>query len=117
MPELTGWGEFDFDRWSELARTDPEAFEIKRIKIIGATIAAAPQRNRQQLRQLQWKLDCIRDGSPNPLAACVRMQELLWESVLGDDGLVARLNQLPHKEKRPPVSAEILDFRRRKITD
>jgi len=112
MQEQTERGEFDFDTWAELARTDPEAFEIKRIKIIGSTIAAAPKRNRQQLRRLQWKLDRIRDSSPTPLAACVRMQELLWESVLGDDGLLARLNQLPYKEKHPPVSAEILDFRR-----
>jgi hypothetical protein len=117
MQEHTGHGDFDFDAWAELAETDPEAFEIKRIKIIGSTIAAAPRRNRQKLRRLQWKLDRIRDSAPTPLAACVRMQELLWDSVLGDDGLLARLNQLPYKEKHPPVSAEILDFRRRRSPD
>ena len=86
---------FDFDAWAELARTDPEAFESKRTNIIEATIRAAPRRNHQQLRRLQWKLDSIRATAPNPMAACIRMQELMWDSVLGEDGLVVRLNRLP----------------------
>lgn len=110
MQEQLNHGGFDFDAWAELARTDPEAFETERTNIIVATISAAPARNREQLERLQWKLDRIRDTAPNPLAACIRMQELLWESVLGEDGLVARLNQLPRNEKSPRPSAEIVDF-------
>ena len=103
---------FDFDAWASLARTDPKAFEIKRKTVIEAVIAEAPRRNRIQLRRIQWKLDRIREVSPTPLAACVRMQEMLWESVLGEDGLLARLQSLPTADRQPARSAQILEFRR-----
>ena len=103
---------FDFDAWASLARTDPKAFEIKRKIAIEAVIAGATRRNRIQLQRMQWKLDRIRQVSPTPMAACVRMQEMLWESVLGQDGLLARLQTLPITDKQPARSAQILEFRR-----
>lgn len=112
MREQQDTGVFDFDRWAELARSDPLAFELQRKFFIEAVISSAHGRNRQKLRQIQWKLDRIRDTSATPMAACLRMQEMLWDSVLGDDGLLARLQQLPIAEKPPRRSAQILDFRR-----
>ena len=105
-------GGFDFDAWAELAREDPEAFEIKRKDIIEDVISGAQRRNRQQLRRIQWKLDRIRDTSATPLAAFIRMQELMWDSVLGDDGLLAALQQTPEAEKAPRRSAQVLEFPR-----
>jgi len=103
---------FDFDGWQKLAREDPDTFEIKRKIIIDAAIANAPQRNHDRLRRLQWKLDRIRDTSSTPLAACVRMQEMLWESVIGRNGLLERLRQIPANGKPGRDSARILQFRR-----
>ena len=103
---------FDFDGWARLARTDRPAFERKRKRTIEAVIADAPARNQAQLRRMQWKLDRIREVSPTPLAACVRMQEMMWDSVLGDDGLLARLQQLPPDGPAPANTAKILEFRR-----
>ncbi len=103
---------FDFDGWANLARTDQTAFEHKRKKILDAVIAEAPARNQAQLRRIQWKLDRIRELAPTPLAACVRMQELMWDSVLSDDGLLARLRQLPPSETAPANTAKILQFPR-----
>lgn len=103
---------FDFDQWAILAHTDPEAFELKRINTIEAVISDAPARCQMQLRRLQWKLDRIRETTPTPLAACVRMQEMMWDSVLGDDGLLARLRQLPARDESGRDTARILDFRR-----
>ena len=105
-------GGFDFDAWAELARSDPQAFEIKRKDAIEDVINSAPRRTHQQLRQLQWKLDRIRDTSATPLAACIRMQELLWESVLGEDGLLDRLQGLSMTLKQPRSNATIVEFRR-----
>ena len=112
MQEQQAGGGFDFDAWAELARTDPEAFEKERNKAIEAVIEEAPPRSREQLRRVQWKLDSIRDTAPTPMAACLRMQTLMWESVLGEDGLLARLRQAPASRKRPRDAARILDFRR-----
>ena len=112
MQEQQDTGGFDFDGWAALARSDPQAFESKRVNAIEAVICSAPQRNRQQLRRLQWKLDRIRETSATPMAACVRMQEMLWDSVLGDEGLLARLQLTPITDTQPRSSASILEFRR-----
>lgn len=98
MAALHDSGGFDFDSWAALAANDPQAFEVKREIAIQAAIDAAPERNRERLVQLQWKLDRIRETSATPLAACVRLQELMWESLIGTDGLVERLNLLPEDE-------------------
>ncbi len=112
MQDLQAGGGFDFDAWAELARTDPDAFETERNNAIEAIIEEAPPRTREQLRRVQWKLDRIRDTAPTPMAACLRMQTLMWESVLGEDGLLARLRQVPTGEKHTDNAARILDFRR-----
>lgn len=111
MQEQQAGGGFDFDAWAELARTDPDAFEKARNNAIEALIEDASPRSREQLRRVQWKLDCIRDTAPTPMAACLRMQTLMWESVLGDDGLLARLRQAPASRKQIRKTARILDFR------
>lgn len=98
MTALQDSGGFDFDSWASLAANDPQAFEEKRVIAIQSAIDAAPARSRERLERLQWKLDRIRETSATPLAACVRMQELMWESLIGPEGLVERLNQLPEEE-------------------
>ena len=105
-------GGFDFDAWAQLAQTDPKAFEIKRKTAIEEVISGATRRNRPRLRRMQWKLDRIRQVSPTPMAACIRMQALLWQSVLGEDGLLDRLQRMPSPEKPSDRSAQILEFRR-----
>ena len=112
MQEQQQSGGFDFDGWAKLAQTDQNAFEIKRKNAIEAVISEAPARNQPQLRRMQWKLDRIREIAPSPMAACVRMQEMMWESVLGEGGLLARLRQLPETEDSAPDTADILEFRR-----
>ena len=43
----------DFDAWSAMARSDPEAFESMRLAAIEAAIASAPAAKRERLRRLQ----------------------------------------------------------------
>lgn len=105
-------GGFDFDKWARLAHADPKAFELKRKNTIEAVISDAPVRCQAQLRRMQWKLDRIRETTPTPLAACVRMQEMMWDSVLGEDGLLARLRQLPVHDGTGRKTAQVLEFRR-----
>lgn len=106
---------FDFDAWSALARQDPQAFEKQRSCVIEAAILDAPAKKQLQLRRTQWKLDQIRRSSPTPLAACLRMQRLLWENVAGEDGLLERLQRLSAQDSTggpPQRSAQILPFPR-----
>ena len=84
--------ELDFYEAMELARTDPDAFEQYRKYIIESLIARAPKRSREHLRRLQWRIDMERERASNPVAACVKLYEMMWESFAGESGLVDTIN-------------------------
>lgn len=103
----------DFDTAMELARTDPEAFEQHRQEAIEAFIASAPERNRHQLRCLQWRIDQERERASNPISACVRLYRMMWDSFAGQCGLVDTMRNA-HKSPGNLESllprAEVLSF-------
>ncbi len=93
---------FDFEYWRELAATDAAAFETARRQAIADLIDSAPEeRQRRRMRGLQWRIDCIRDASPNAMDACLKISSMMWDSVLGDDGLLERLRALEGKGPLP----------------
>jgi hypothetical protein len=113
MPESHRSPQFDFDAWATLARNDPQAFEAKRNVVLETAIQQAPAQRQQRLRCLQWKLDQVRHTAPTPMSATVRMQELMWDSVIGEGGLLARLQQFQKAESSTETrvtSAKILQF-------
>ena len=70
---------FDFDLWSELAHRNPDAFEELRKLTVELAILKRSQRNRRRLKGLQWQIDQLREQSGSPLAACWRINDLMWE--------------------------------------
>jgi hypothetical protein len=105
--------ELDFDTAMELARTDPEAFEQYRKDVIEALIARAPERNRQHLRRLQWRIEQERKRASNPLSACVKLYRMMWESFAGESGLIDALQNTrksPHSldSLRPKAKVVLL---------
>ena len=103
---------FDFDSWAALAQDNPQAFETRRKEAIEQAILQASPRRQQRLRCLQWQLDQIRNTSRTPLAACLRMQRMLWEKLAGDAGLLACLQGAPCPPAARRHTAKILPFRR-----
>jgi hypothetical protein len=86
--------EIDFETWARLAKEDPDAFEQRRLEAIAEVIESAPEHSRERLRCLQWRIDQERRLARTPLAACVRISQMMWRSVLGDGGLQQRLGDL-----------------------
>lgn len=84
--------EFDFDYWADLARRDPEEFEAERLRVLGEVIARADPSYRRRLQGLQFQLDMERRRARTPLAACIRLSELMLTAV--HDELVPLLNRL-----------------------
>jgi hypothetical protein len=84
----------DWEEWVRLAREDPEKFEKERTAAIEKLIMSQPAETRHRNRQLQWKINAIRQTSPNSLYACVRIYEMLMDSVYGPDGLLAAIELL-----------------------
>lgn len=112
--------EIDFDTWSEMARTDPDAFERMRLAAIESVIESAPEENRQRLRCLQWRIDQERRLASSPMSACLRISRMMWRAVLGEGGLQQRFGELQRTfngdavpvEMSPRHSAEIVAIAR-----
>lgn len=75
----TGLEDFDFDQWATLARTRPEAFEELRRLTVELAILKRSRRNRERLKGLQWRIDRVRECAGNPLDACMRISQLMWD--------------------------------------
>lgn len=95
-PAISPTPKIDFDEWASLAKADPEKFEARRRDIIEAAIARSCPNQQQRLRSLQWKIDQVRKLSPTPIAACVKISNLMWDSLAGPGGLQEKLEQLQH---------------------
>lgn len=122
MPDSysTRQGHFDFEQWSNLAALDPEAFEARRRALIEEVIRSTPLHRQPRLRGLQWRLDRLRERSGTPLAACIRMSEVMWDALLGEGGLRDSLECLtqarPELPRRPAARVLYLDAARRHRT-
>jgi len=84
----------DFDQWLELASTDMPAFEALRRATINQVIEQAPEEQRDRLRRLQWRIDQERRRCKSPMGACIRISRMMWDQMMGEGGLVERLQEL-----------------------
>ncbi len=95
---------FDFDRWAELAKADPQAFELWRDAIIEEAIQSAPADCHQRMRGLQFRIDLERRRARTPLKACMRISSLMWQSVMGENGLLDALNGMGRTLQGAPIA-------------
>lgn len=86
--------DFDFDALTRLANEDPDRFEATRTALVRQLIDQAPAHIKPRLEGLQWQVDCLRQQSKTPLAACVKISNLMWKQVLGRGGLAESLQQI-----------------------
>ena len=114
---------FDFDEWASLAKTDPQAFEARRLALIEDFLQQFPNPEQRRLRGLQFRIDLERRRARTPMAACLRLSSMMWDSLLGSHGLKNALDTLlghaagqaaPRIGTTPPTptSAQILSFRK-----
>jgi hypothetical protein len=104
---------FDFSEWSSLADTDPQAFEVRREQAIESVIQSMPDAKQERMRRLQWRIDQERRLAKSPMAACIRLSNMMWENVLGKNGLLDNLQHLDqHRLRQSTMSsnANILSF-------
>ena len=102
----------DFDTWSQLAQSDPETFEARRAQFIEQMIQRMPSDKQHRMRCLQWKIDQVRARASNPLAACIKLSEMMWDSLTGPGGLRDVLEH-PHRDGvEPRPRAGVMDFNR-----
>jgi hypothetical protein len=82
----------EFEHWAQMAVADPDAFEARRSRLIEAFISSVPPERQPRLRGLQWRIDQIRRRARTPMASCIAISRMMWDSVLGEGGLHEVLN-------------------------
>lgn len=105
--------QFDFKEWAELARQDPDRFESRRSRIINEAIRRVPSDKQEMLHRLQWKVDRVRELKRTPLAACMAISHLMWESFNDLHTSYVNLAQLKAGQNIPPVNlpkAKVIPF-------
>jgi hypothetical protein len=70
----------DFDEWMVLAKKNPDEFEEKRRKHIELFFENIPKDKQHRLKGLQWKIDQTRKLSKTPMASCIKISNMMWDS-------------------------------------
>ena len=70
----------DFDTLKAMAEQNPQALEDLRQQFVNDLIANAPPAVQRRLRGLQFQIDAQRRIHKNPLAACIKLSEMMYES-------------------------------------
>ncbi|HEY7772316.1 MAG TPA: DUF3135 domain-containing protein [Marinagarivorans sp.] len=65
----------------KLAQEDPDALEALRQREIDALINAAPASMQRRLRGLQFQIDAKRSISKTPMASCMAISQMMFDSV------------------------------------
>ncbi|MBL4868288.1 MAG: DUF3135 domain-containing protein [Pseudomonadales bacterium] len=70
----------EFDELLRLAEKDPDRLEALRAEMCEQLILDAPVELRRRLRGLQFRIDMERRRSSTPMAACIKISEMMHES-------------------------------------
>ena len=97
----------DFDYLTDLARSNPSEFERLRLNAIEGYLSSLPLERQQRMRRLQWRIDQVR-RQHTPMGACIRLSNMMWDHLLGTDGLAGLLQGEPSVSK--PSSAKVIPF-------
>jgi len=105
--------EFDFDVLMELTKNNPEEFEIIRQKIISDFIQSLPEDRRHRMECLQWRIDQVRAKAKNPLASCMAITEMMWQSFEKLNALFMEMkkSETSGSKAEPMQSADIIPIR------
>lgn len=101
----------DFDFWLQLAQSDPERFESLRSETLERHIQRAADSQQNRLRCLQWRIDRIRDRAKTPMAACISISDMMWDTF---NHLASGYNQpdlLRQEQNNTLPSATIIKFK------
>ncbi len=109
--------QFDFDNWMKLFEENPEAFEEKRQQEIDSFMSSLNDESRVRMEKLQWRIDKERERSNSPMESCLRVHNMMWDSVYGERGLLYGLELLIEtceKQEVQQKTGEVLEFKQSK---
>lgn len=72
----------DFETLARMAQEDPDGLEALRDRLASNLIESARPEHRRRLRGLQFQIDMERRRAANPLASCLRISQMMQDSLL-----------------------------------
>ncbi len=112
MSEVSnGQNEDNFDELMALYEKDPDKFEQKRLEMIQSAIDQAPEKIQRRLTGLQWRIDSEIKLAKNPLAGCIKVYQMMMDSVYGEGGLQDALNFTDKEIKESIPSTVVIDIK------
>ena len=111
----------NFDEMLALAKGDPATFEAKRTEYIESFLASIPVEKQTRLKGLQWQINQTRQLARTPIASCIAISGMMWDSLqlLGDqqrDLVELTTGQTPQfaniKKPAPVTKSTIIPFPR-----
>lgn len=105
-----------FDELKAMAAERPEELENLRKRMTDQILSDAPADRRRRLEGIVFKIDAERRRSKNPLQACIRISQMMMDSVTDLRDAVNMLGVSPVVQ---PIqnealrSADIVEFKRR----
>jgi len=98
----------NFDEMLALAKTDPDTFEAKREAYIESFLTSIPKDKQGRLRGLQWQIDQKRQLARTPMASCIAISNLMWNSLqlLGQQQRELAAGETPPFVNIQPASAK-----------
>ncbi len=111
--------EFDFEAWMELYKKDPENFEKNRKELIQGLIDQAPTRMQRRLNGLQWTIDSEIRLAKNPMQGCIKVYQMMMDSVYQPGGLQDALTMTEIEVKKSVAQVRQIkkDLKVREIED
>ncbi len=97
--------DFDFDAWMTLYKNDPESFEKQKKDLVQGIINQAPENMQRRLNGLQWRIDTEVKLAKNSLEGCIKIYQMMMDSVYEPGGLLGALSMTEKgiKETLPNV--------------
>lgn len=110
----------DFDTLKKMAEQNPNALEELRQQFVNDLIDNAPPDLQRRLRGLQFQIDAQRRIHKTPMAACIKLSQMMYDSfselryLLND--VTGQGPQLPSSKSlnADQPAAQILDFNARR---
>ena len=101
-----------FEVLVDMARNDPEGLETLRRSLTNAVIATATSdQSRRRLRGIQFRVDLERRRAATPLAATIRISEMMCRSLA--ELHASLLTTTEEVEAEPGTPASVLPFPRK----
>ena len=88
----------NFDQLSEMAKHDPEAFEVVRKQIISNEIGRLPEARKRNMQRFQWRIDQEANKHAEGLGRCMKLTGLMWSNI---DNLKVQLDFLMGSKADP----------------